>query len=281
MLLTSSWLLHFSHQATPFILLVFSLLAIFVSLAWFLRTKKYKNLAFILFVASLGFAVYVPYLPWIAALTLVILIIKERKELLQLSPWVIISSSVLYFIILSPLFVSLTAHPGQIKELVGIPMLWPSISQYFSNLLNILLMVPIHSPVLAEFHLDSLPLLDLFSSAMLVLGIYYFAKRLPKRRSLIILSCLALLIIILAFSSDYQLWSIVLLPLVFICIIAGIVELLNQWFSYFPRNPLARNIGVAILVVAIGFTSFYHLQRYFIAWPNSPETKAVYMVKSK
>ena len=279
--ITSSWLLHISHQAAPFILAVTSLLALFCSLAWFLHTKKHKNLSFILFAITLGLATYVPYMPYVITITLVILIIKEKQALLRLNSWVIISSAVIYFAILTPLFISLASHPGQIKELLGIPLYMPSISQYLSQLYHGGSMIIIKSVKLSELHLGDLPLLDVFSSAMFFFGLFYYSKRLPKRRSLLILSSIILLILIVTLTTDYQLWITILLPLIFMCIIAGVVELLNQWFSYFPRNPLARNIGVAIVVVAIGFTSFYHLQRYFIAWPNSSDTKSVYVVKSK
>lgn len=279
--LTSSWFLHASHQATPFILMVFSLLALFTPLAWFLRTKKHKNLAFVLFAIALSLSTYVPYIPWVVAITMTVLVIKENKALLKLNSWVIIFSAVIYFALLSPLFISLASHPGQIKELLGLSSQLPTINQYLANIYHGGLMISIKSIPLPEIHLGNLPLLDLFSSAMLFLGLYYYLKRMPKRRSLIILSSLLLLILILALSPNYQLWNVVLLPLIFMCIIAGIVELLNQWFSYFPRNPLARNVGVAIVVIAIGFTCFYHLERYFIAWPNSSDTKSVYVVKSK
>jgi hypothetical protein len=128
-------------------------------------------------------------------------------------------------------------------------------------------------------HLGHMPMLDIFSSAMFLLGIYYYFSRLPKRRSVIIFASFIILLLVIPLSNTYQIAATVLLPLVYICIIAGIVEILNQWFLYFPRNPLARNIGVALIVVAIGFSSFYHLQSYFIAWPGSPQTKAVYMLK--
>jgi hypothetical protein len=124
-------------------------------------------------------------------------------------------------------------------------------------------------------------MLDIFTTAMFVLGLYYFVKRLPKRRSLIILGCTLLLLLFVPLADNYQFSAAVLIPLVFIFIVAGIVELLNRWFSYFPRNPWARNFGVVLVVVAIGFSSLYHLQKYFIAWPNASDTKAVYVVKSK
>ena len=71
----------------------------------------------------------------------------------------------------------------------------------------------------------------------------------------------------------------ILLPIIYAFAIAGLIELMKRWFSYFPRNPLARNFGVAMLVIAISLTSFYQMERYYVAWAQSPETRAVYMIE--
>ena len=141
-------------------------------------------------------------------------------------------------------------------------------------------MIAFRSAPFPELHLGRLPMLDIFSAAMFALGIYYFAVRIKTRRSIILFSSMVLLFILVPLSPLYQLSATILMSFVFLCVISGIVELLNQWFAYFPRNPWARNFGVAMIVVAIGFASFYHLERYFIAWPNTPETKSVYIVVS-
>jgi hypothetical protein len=144
---------------------------------------------------------------------------------------------------------------------------------------NLVLAPFFRSPLLPELHLGRLPLLDIFSTTMFLLGIYYYAVRFTNRRSLILFSSFVLLLLVIPLSPIYILSATILMPLIYICIISGIVELLKQWFSYFPRNPLARSLGVALVVIAIGFTSFYHLERYFIAWPNTPDTKNVYVVQ--
>lgn len=277
--ITSSWLLHTAHQAAPFILLVLAPLLIILPLAWYLRTKKHKSLAFFLFAASLGVAAYVPYMPWILAATLLVLILKEKEQLSFLKSWQITVAALIYFILLIPLFLSLLSHPGQLRELLGIPAHLPTITQYFSQFFHAISMIMFHSQPLPELHLGHMPMLDIFSSAMFLLGIYFYFSRLPKRRSVILFASLIILLLVIPLSSAYQTVAAILLPFVYICIIAGIVEILNQWFSYFPRNPLARNVGVALIVMVIGFTSFYHLQSYFIAWPKSHQTKAAYMVK--
>lgn len=279
--ITSSWLLHTTHQATPLILMVLMPLLTLAPLAWFLRTKKYRALSFILLAAALGLAMYVPYMPWIIVVTLLVLIFQEKKILRDLKRWQLLTAAALYGLILLPLFISLLHAPGQLRELIGIPAVFPSLTTYTAQMGHSIISLFIVSEPLPELHLGTLPLLDIFSSVMFLLGIYYFASRIKHRRSIILFAILILLLTIIALSSSYQIAQTILLPIIYIFIIAGIVELINQWFGYFPRNPWARNFGIGLIVVAIGFASFYHLERYFIAWPNTPETKSVYVVKSK
>jgi hypothetical protein len=113
---------------------------------------------------------------------------------------------------------------------------------------------------------------------MMILGLYYFSQRLYTRHSVTIFASMVILVILIPLTVNYQLSVAVLLPFIYICVTAGIAELLNQWFSYFPRNPWARNFGISLLVIAIGITCFYHLQRFYVAWPNTPETKSSYTI---
>ena len=278
--ITSSWLLHTTHQATPIILLVFGPLLAVAALTWFLRTKKYKTLSFFLLAAALALTAYIPYMPWIVLVAFIVIVFVEKKIIKDLKTWQIITAASIYTLILLPLFASLIKYPGQLHELLGIPKVLPSLAIYFDQFIYTFSMIAFRSAPFPELHLGRLPMLDIFSAAMFALGIYYFAVRIKTRRSIILFSSMVLLFILVPLSPLYQLSATILMSFVFLCVISGIVELLNQWFAYFPRNPWARNFGVAMIVVAIGFASFYHLERYFIAWPNTPETKSVYIVVS-
>lgn len=280
LLLTSSWFLTISHMALPTVLLVFMPLVILASLNWYLQTKKYTFIAFGLFMISLAIGAYVPYIPWIILVSLIILVIKGRDQLKNISRLKIIIAAILYFAVITPLFISLVNYPGQVRELLGIPEHWPTIQAYFTHLGATISMIFVYSPAFAAFFLGRLPMLDLFSSVMFILGIYYYACRIKHRRSIILFFNFLVLVLIVPLSPIYQITASVLLPLIYIVIISGVVELLNQWYSYFPRNPWARNIGVVFVVIAIGFTTFYQLQRYYIAWPAAPATKSAYNLKS-
>lgn len=278
--ISSSWLLHIAHMATPLILMIFAPLACLAAFSWLIRTKKYKFLAITAFACAVAFAGYVPYMPWILLVTIGVLYWQSRGKKNQVEPWHWLAGGAIYAVLILPLFIGILQSPGVVKTLLGIPAVLPSITQYGQNLLDLLLLPFFRSPLLPELHLGRLPLLDIFSTTMFLLGVYYFAMRRTNRRSLILFFSFAILLVIIPFSPAVLINATILMPLIYICIISGIVELLKQWFSYFPRNPLARSVGVGLVVVAIGFTSFYHLQRYFIAWPNTPDTKQVYVVKS-
>ncbi len=277
--ITSSWLLHVSHMASPLILMVFAPLACLAAFTWLIRTKKYKIIAVFTFVLALAFAAYVPYMPWILLVTVAVLIIQTRNQLKDFESWQWLAGGAFYFALVLPLIIGIFKQPSALKILIGIPATLPTISQYFHNMFNLILTPFFRSPLLPELHLGRLPLLDIFSTTMFILGLYFYATRITNRRSLILFFSFLLLLLVIPLSPIYILSATILMPLIYICVISGIVELLKQWFSYFPRNPLARSVGVGLVVVAIGFTSFYHLERYFIAWPNTPDTKNVYVVQ--
>lgn len=279
--ITGSWVLHITHTASPLILLIFGPLLALAPLTWLLRTKKYRVQAYFLLAAALAVTAYIPYMPWIVAVALGIIIFYERRLISGLKTWQVSTAAAIYGVILLPLFISLVRYPGQLHELLGIPATLPSFTVYWHQLAYTVSMILFRSAPLPELHLGRLPMLDIFSAAMFALGLYYYAVRRNNRRSIVLFASMALMLILVPLSPAYQLSATIFVSFVYICVISGIVELLHQWFTYFPRNPWARNFGVAMLVVAIGFASFYHLERYFIAWPNTPETKSVYVVKSK
>lgn len=276
--MTSSWVLHITHMAAPLILLVFGPLLLLAMLSWFVRTKTHKFLAFLLLIISLSLNVYISYMPWMVLIILIILFTQERRSLSKLSKNQIIISVTVAVALLAPLILALFHNPQQYHALLGIPQNIPTMRDYFAQLFYTISMIAFRSAPMPQLHLATLPMLDIFSAAMLFMGIYYFAQRLKSHHTVVIFVSIIVFLFLIPLSPVYQLSATILLPFIYVCIIAGIVELLNQWFTYFPRNPWARNFGVAMIVLAIGFASFYHLQRYFVAWPNANETKSEYIV---
>jgi hypothetical protein len=281
LLITSSWFLAISHQALPLCLLIAWPLFLLVPLAFYLRFKRYRFFSFIVFAIVLAISLYIPYLFWVDLVVMAVLLFKEKKKLLLLKSWQIVVAGIIFLVFLLPLFYSLLHHPGQVVELLGIPLNWPTFSQYYTNLIGLVAMIFIKSKPLPELFVGNLPMLDVFSSVMFILGIYYFAVRLPNRRSIIMFGSMLILVLVLPLTPLYQLFSAILLPFIFITITMGFIELINQWVAYFPRNPLVKNFGLVLIVLSIGLISFYNLQKFYIAWPNNTQVKQAYVVKSK
>jgi hypothetical protein len=52
--------------------------------------------------------------------------------------------------------------------------------------------------------------------------------------------------------------------------------LLQQWFTVFPRNPLARLIGVLMVSLLVVLSAYYNTRHYFVAWPKNSQTEQVF-----
>lgn len=278
--ITSSWILAISHQATPLILLVLAPLLLIVALTTFVNDRKHTFLSFLTLLCSIALVLYVPFMLWSVAVVITTVALLYRHKIAALNKKQFIFGATLFVIVLLPLLISITQYPGQLKELLGIPMQLPTLSQYGKNFIWQLSTLFFVAQPFPELYVGRLPLLDIFSGTMTLLGIYHFAKYMPKRRKISFAVLVIILLIIVPLSAMYQIPMAAYVAIIYVFIAAGVFELLQQWFNYFPRNPFARNAAVMLVAVLIGMTSFYNLQRFYIAWPNAPETKAVYVVQS-
>lgn len=120
-------------------------------------------------------------------------------------------------------------------------------------------------------------MLDSFSLVMGILGVFVLwrYRLLDRVRAVFVIILFAMLLTI--FSG----WPTLLiaLPMVFVVISTGIALFLQQWFTVFPRNPLARVTGVMIVSFVVLLACTYNMRHYFIAWPRTPDTKAVFTEK--
>ncbi len=88
----------------------------------------------------------------------------------------------------------------------------------------------------------------------------------PTRR----IGLFGLLAISLAFMFVFgSVYISLFIPIFYIFTACGIFFFLNQWFSTFPHNPVARSIGYVMMSGLILIISFYHVSRYFIVWPRN------------
>lgn len=269
MLFTSSWFLHNTRLALASILLP---LAVVIILMTARRLQQPNNTAFLSIVLGvvLGLTLYVPAAASVALLVL-LFGLKSKKSELKFKHFSLFIFSLILTI--APLIYVTVQNVELIYDIFGLPQTFLPI-EWLKRVLAIPIFLFAKGPLNPVTNLARLPILDVFSSALLVLGVYaaYFKIKQPHFRHIILALFASFVLIALNGESVLP----VIMPIIYIILSYGIALVLQQWFTVFPKNPLVKNIGVFIVVISLAFISFYHLKRYFIAWPNSPTTKIVF-----
>jgi len=271
---SSSWLLHYARLAQPDILYI-SLVAALAYGTWLRRTKR-NGLAIAVGGLLAVFLIYIPGLIWLVLLGGW----WQQKTLLKhykhhtLSGVAVLSISAA---LLVPLFYGLVIHPQLIRPLLGIQLTGiPQPLSILRHILNIPYQLFLRADTNPTVWLGRLPLLDVFAIVMLALGsyAYYFLRQLDRAK--VLLGIIVISIALISLHGGVNI--LVLLPVLYVVVAAGIALLLQQWFTVFPRNPLAGLIGTVLISLTVLLAIFYHVNHYFIAWPNDPATKQAFII---
>lgn len=171
-----------------------------------------------------------------------------------------------------PLLVSLAQHPQPIlTALLGFPDHWPNVLTVLKNIGSIPGHIFWRASLAPDHWLGQLPLIDGLGTLMVLLGTYWYWFKRKLDRTKLIFGFLAVGSIIAGFDAAVPI--AILLPAVYLLIGAGLTLLLQQWYTVFPRNPIARSLGAGLLTATILVSVYYNLQQYYVAWPHSPETR--------
>lgn len=272
---TSSWLLHISRLANAEILLCFPLFIVLCAL-WLIHSKYRKGALFLLLFVGL-LSIYVPGLLWFVIIGTVWQARRIWQELSQVEWWFQFIFCISVVLLLFPFAWSMIHAPHMFTLYLGLPEKWAPISQILSTWIHIPIQFFIHGPNDPSRWLDHLPILDLFSTAMAIIGIYASWKRFGLDRTKLLIGFYICGSLLVAFGGNVTITLLV--PFVYLLVVSGVAFMLEEWFTIFPRNPLARGLATFLMGFAIAVTAFYQLDHYFVAWPNAPETKAVFATR--
>lgn len=270
---TSSWFLLTARTGNSLILLALVPMIIICYL-WLEKTKKIR-LAFVVSALTLTMLIYAP-----AGILVIlgVLILRGRtisQKIKGAVPvWLLLMTALLCVLLILPLAIAILHHHRLALSVFGLPQQLPGIRVYLVNVSDTLRAIFVNSNYATEAQLGNLGLLDIFTLTMAIAGVIYYAKRskLDRSKFMIFSSLVALGLIGLGGPVTITL----LLPLLYLLVAAGLAWFLQQWFAVFPRNPLARSLGIALIIIAVGFAAVFNLYRYFVAWPHMPNTKANY-----
>jgi hypothetical protein len=269
---TSSWFLLTTRSANPAVL--YLLLPVLLLAGTWLHEGVHTKWAYLLACASSVLLLYCPGGIWLVVAG-IIWHVKTFGKQLQLAPiWYVIAGIFVSIAACMPLIYSSYKDPNVFKAIIGLPAELPTLAIFIKNILRIPLFLFIRGSADPEYGIGHVPVLDAFSSAAVIAGLYALAGKWRLDRVKMIIGYGIFAVVLVGLHGMTMFAS--LLPVVYILIAAGIVLLLGQWFSVFPKNPVARNLAVVLVTIAISLTTTYHLTRYFVAWPNTPATKAVF-----
>lgn len=261
---TSSYVLHAGRLASADVLYLCAVPAVLLITLWLLSKKNSQKLP--IAAVLLGLIVYIPGVWIFITVGLAALYKYFLRATKQVNAKIFVTSIVLFLITLMPLFYSFVFQPRQIIRWLGIDT---SQALNFKTLIDNIVSIPdqllLNGLDTPSRWLVGTPILDVFSIVMLLLGTYaLIAGPYPIRRKLIFsVTGISLILVTLGQVATIGL----LIPVLYILIANGICYLLQSWQTVFPRNPIARPIGMILLSVLVVFAGFYHMQRYFVAWP--------------
>lgn len=270
---TSGIFLHVARLGTPDS--VFMGIITLVALGVWLRERK-AGLAVILGLFISGALLYTPGMIWLVAAGL-FLQWKHIDSAFKKHLGSVALGSIGFLALVAPLFYKFYKDPELIKTWLALPQDWSQPLHFLHNLVDVPLAFFYRSQFDPELWLGRLPMLSIFSIVMFLLGTYLFCKhyKLARVKFFVVLGLVGSVIIALA---DGSIPIIALAPFAYIVVAAGANYLIQLWLQVFPRNPLARTVGIAFFGIIVMMTCVYNMRSYFIAWPQATATQEVFTV---
>lgn len=272
---SSNLLLVVSRSATANVMFL-SLLAI-IGVGYLIRFDKRQALAWILASIVIGASLYVPGLIIFILIAAIWQFRHCRRSFESLTPTIIIAASVLLSLIVAPLVISLIRSPELWREYLGLPSVFATPLEMIKDTLRAASSLFVYSPSNSVYWLGHQPVLDVLASVLFIFGSIRVLQRYKLDRAWLLFGILALTLVWIGITGNL-LYLVMILPFIYLIIGFGIQELLGQWMRVFPRNPIARSVGLCLMVVAVALAANFQLRRYFIAWPNNSETKQAFSI---
>lgn len=268
----SAQLLHAARLGTPMLLQMSAMLFFALALFYHMYTRKIVGLY--IGVGALAVLLYIPGLFWFIVAGAIVMRRIIVRLLWVLRPIHVTGLVMLFAIIVTPLAWSVFNDSGAALTMLGLPHSVPTPIEFARNLAHVPLSFGVQAFFAPEIALPGTALLSFAESILFVLGTYELLRAPRLKANYFVFAALALGSILVAAGGSVA--YVIVTPLVYLVIAAGIRYAQRMWFQTFPRNPFARYLGVAAMSLIIGFCCLYQLRSYFVAWPHNSQTKAVF-----
>jgi hypothetical protein len=276
LLATSSWFLYSARLAAPEV----SYLLVPWLLYFGIRLQE-NNLRFIGLGAIVCMVMLLLHVPGLVLFIVPAAVWQRRrirKELKLAGKFQSILLLTGSMVMLLPLIFTFINDASLMLDWLGMTAGRPSLIEFLKNLVGIPVQLFLRSDADPASHVGRLPYFDIATTVLIVLGVYRYLFMRKLDRAKLLAAGLGVGAVLAACNMQA---SAVLLPFLYIIAARGFALLLQQWFTVFPRNPLARQTGVGLLVVLTALVGYYNLLRYYVVWPHTPATKQAYSLQAK
>lgn len=274
---TTTWVLQVSRIASYDVVYLAALPLLLLSQALIHKSTKPGRYIYVA-VLVWGSLLYVPGMVWFIGLAL----FWERRNILaawraQRLWWhkALLGAASLWWLPL--LLIHLLRSSSNAATWLGLPSKLADAPAILHATLAVPYQLFVRGPLDPTLWLSRLPLLDIGSLALLIVGAFFYLRHFRSTRTQILASYAVLGAVLIGLGGAVSLSLVV--PLLFIAAATGIAVLLHDWLKTFPVNPIARNFGVVLIALLVLASGYYNLDRYFVAWPNSTQTQAVFRLK--
>ena len=269
-----------------------SMVPLMIALVAFFAGRAYKTQKTWYFVAAaiafgLGFYTYTAFFMFTLVVLggLLYMLIARRKWLKGNIKNFIVSLGV-FLIVIAPLGYTVVTKPGDSTARAGgTSFLNPSLNggnpalTLLESTGKTLLQYNYHGDENSRHNLPGLPLLNTFTSIMLLLGLLVCFANFKRVKYVAVLGmffAMMLPSVLTAEGLPHALRSIGTAASVFTIAAVGINYLLVRWYKTFPVNALARNVGAITVMFLLFLSTVIGCRQYFVAWAQDPATYEAY-----
>ena len=272
MFATSGGLLHFARFGTGDILQM-SVLALVALGLWYRKERKHRAIIGYLLVLLFVTLWYVPGMVWFEILGLLPLGATIRGQLRRSRNIHIVSLVVVLLAAVAPLSIACASSPGLLLQVLGLPSSLNVLPNIGSNLYRLMADIVVYGTGNPLLWVGHAPLLSTVEVVAAAIGAYW-AYRNASIRSTFLFGSLAIGLALASLRGAATFACLV--PILYLLVALGLDRFMDTWLAVFPRNPFARYTGVGVLVVLVAFSVLYQVRSYYVAWPHSPATRAIY-----
>lgn len=264
LLAISSWFFGFFRIASGQTMIIPLVLLMLVIVTKLMKTFTVAWVLALIFVLAVG--LYIPGFIYVVAPMLLLLAKKAYSRGLDFSNAKVATFALGGLISIVPLIIIGMDNNEMINELFLINEI-PNLRAIAEGILYPFRYAFISSSENPSLHLRNLPLLDIFTTVLTLIGTYTFFRDRTTLRAQALLALIVGIITSYVLMQSDMAANTMIIP-IYIIAANGANTLIKQWKTSFPYNTLAQKIIMIPLLVIVVTLLNYHHQRYFIASAN-------------